>query len=115
MTSLRREAESESGLVTRLKKVNAKVLEWGFARVRSVLIATAIVSALAIGGALLLPRAFLPTFNEGSFVVGYQLEPGISLEASSQLASTAEKLLLQMPEVESVSRRTGPTSHPSRS
>jgi heavy-metal exporter, HME family len=100
-------ATSESGLATHLKKVNAKVLEWGFARVRGVLIATTAVSVLAICGALLLPRAFLPTFNEGSFVVGYQLEPGISLEASSQLAATAEKLLLQIPEVESVSRRTG--------
>lgn len=100
-------ATSESGLVTRLKRVNAKALEWGFARVRGVLVTAAIVSVLAIGGALLLPRAFLPTFNEGSFVVGYQLEPGISLEASSQLAATAEKLLLQISEVESVSRRTG--------
>jgi hypothetical protein len=35
-------AESESGLVTRLKKVNAKALEWGFARVRGVLVSTAI-------------------------------------------------------------------------
>ena len=100
-------AERESGLVTRLKQANAWILDWGFARVRGISIAAGIVSVLAIGGALLLPRAFLPTFNEGSFVVGFQLEPGISLEASSQLAATAEKLLLQIPQVESVSRRTG--------
>ncbi len=102
-----RHAERESGLVTRLKSANAWILEWGFDRVRGILIAAGVVSVLAIGGALLLPRAFLPTFNEGSFVVGFQLEPGISLEASSQLASTAEKLLLQIPQIESVSRRTG--------
>ena len=98
---------SESGLVTRLKQANAWILDWGFARARGVLIAAGFVSLLAIGAALLLPRAFLPTFSEGSFVVGFQLEPGISLEASSQLAATAEKLLLQIPQVESVSRRTG--------
>ncbi len=100
-------ADRESGLVTRLKHANAWLLDWGFARIRGVLIAAGVVSVLAIGGAFLLPRAFLPTFNEGSFVVGFQLEPGISLEASSQLAATAEKLLLQIPQVESVSRRTG--------
>ena len=100
-------ADRESGLVTRLKLANAWILDWGFARMRGVLIAAGVVSIIAIGGALLLPRAFLPTFNEGSFVVGFQLEPGISLEASNQLAATAEKLLLQIPQIESVSRRTG--------
>ena len=100
-------AERESGLVTRLKRANAKILNWGFARVRGILITAGLVGVLAIGGAVLLPRAFLPAFNEGSFVVGFQLEPGISLEASSRLAATAEKLLLQIPQIESVSRRTG--------
>ena len=100
-------ADRESGLVMRLKRANASILDWGFARTRGVLVAAGVVGVLAIGGALLLPRAFLPTFNEGSFVVGFQLEPGVSLEASSQLAATAEKLLLQIPQVESVSRRTG--------
>lgn len=100
-------AERESGLVTWLKRINAQALNWGFMRVQSVLITAAAISMLAIGCAFLLPRAFLPTFNEGSFVVGYQLDPGISLAASNQLAATAEKLLLQIPEIESVSRRTG--------
>ena len=100
-------AERESGLVTRLKRINRLALDWGFMRAQSVLITAAAIGVLAIGCAFLLPRAFLPTFNEGSFVVGYQLDPGISLAASNQLAATAEKLLLQIPEIESVSRRTG--------
>jgi heavy-metal exporter, HME family len=99
--------ERESGLVARLKYANAWLLNWGFARSRGILTIAGVVCVFAVCGALLLPRAFLPTFNEGSFVVGLQLEPGISLEASSQLAATAEKLLLQIPAVESVSRRTG--------
>ncbi|WP_425459757.1 efflux RND transporter permease subunit [Hankyongella ginsenosidimutans] len=49
----------------------------------------------------------MPTFNEGSFVVSLAFQPGISLEKSSSLGSTAEKLLLQIPGVASVSRRTG--------
>ena len=49
----------------------------------------------------------MPPFNEGSFVVNLLLEPGVSLEQSSKLAATAEQLLLTIPEVASVSRRTG--------
>jgi heavy-metal exporter, HME family len=102
-------AAGDSGIIIRLKRINEAILGWGFVHVRSVLAAAAAAAmgVLAIAGAFLMPRAFLPTFNEGSFVVGYQLEPGISLEASRALAATAERLLLQIPEVESVSRRTG--------
>lgn len=100
-------SEKESGLVRRLKAGNRRLLEWAFRHTRPMLGASVAVSLVAIGGALTLPRAFLPAFNEGSFVVNLLLEPGVSLEASSKLASTAEKLLLTVPEVASVSRRTG--------
>ena len=102
-----RRAEQESGLVRRLKDGNRRLLDWGFRNVRSILRASIAVSLLAVVGATLLPRAFLPPFNEGSFVVNLLLEPGVSLEQSSKLAATAEQLLLTIPEVASVSRRTG--------
>lgn len=50
---------------------------------------------------------FLPTFNEGTAVVGIAAAPGLSLEASDQLGRTAEELVLEVPEVRSVARRTG--------
>lgn len=102
-----RRGEKESGLVRRLKAGNRKLLDWGFRHVRPILGAGIAVSLLAIVGAATLPRAFLPAFNEGSFVVNLLLEPGVSLEQSSRLAATAEQLLLTVPEVASVSRRTG--------
>ena len=102
-----RQGESETGLVRRLKSVNRRLLEWGFGQTRPILGASIAVSLLAVAGAIMLPRAFLPPFNEGSFVVNLILEPGVSLAESSKLASAAEKLLLQIPEVASVSRRTG--------
>lgn len=102
-----RQAEKESRLVRRLKDGNRRLLDWGFRHARPVLGASVAVSLAAIAGATLLPRAFLPSFNEGSFVVNLLLEPGVSLEQSSKLAATAERLLLTIPEVASVSRRTG--------
>ena len=102
-----RRGEKETGLVRRLKAGNQRLLDWGFRNVRTILGASVIVSLAAILGAVTLPRAFLPAFNEGSFVVNLLLEPGVSLEQSSRLAASAEQLLLTIPEVASVSRRTG--------
>ncbi|OYY64442.1 efflux RND transporter permease subunit [Sphingomonas sp. 28-62-11] len=98
---------AESGLVRRLKNGNSRLLGWGFRYAKAILIAGGIATAIALFGAANLPKAFLPTFNEGSFVVSLAFQPGISLEQSSKLGSTAEKLLLQIPDVASVSRRTG--------
>jgi len=100
-------AERESELVRRLKAVNRRLLDWGFRHTRPILGASIALSLAAVAGAVSLPRAFLPPFNEGSFVVNLLLEPGISLEQSSKLGATAEQLLLTVPEVASVSRRTG--------
>jgi HME family heavy-metal exporter len=102
-----RRAEKESGLVRGLKAGNQRLLDWGFRHTRPIFAASVAVSIAAIVGAITLPRAFLPPFNEGSFVVNLLLEPGISLEESSKLGSIAEKLVLSVPEVASVSRRTG--------
>lgn len=65
----------------------------------AVLLATAVVPTL--------PRAFLPPFNEGTLVVTMTLDPGISLAESDRIGRAAEALLLQVPEVETVGRRTG--------
>src|SRR5262249_21973092 len=55
----------------------------------------------------LLPRAFLPPFNEGTILITLQYNPGISLAESGRLAAVAERLVLDIPEVKSVGRRTG--------
>jgi HME family heavy-metal exporter len=56
---------------------------------------------------VLLPRTFLPPFNEGTLVLALQYNPGISLAESHRLGLVAEKLLAGVPEVKSVGRRTG--------
>jgi HME family heavy-metal exporter len=57
--------------------------------------------------ATLLPRAFLPPFNEGSFTVNLLFNPGISLAESHRVGLIAERLILEVPEVAAVGRRTG--------
>ena len=57
--------------------------------------------------AAVLPRSFLPPFNEGTLVLSLQYNPGISLAESHRLGLLAERLLAKVPEVKSVGRRTG--------
>lgn len=54
-----------------------------------------------------LGRSFLPEFNEGSLVISAVGVPGMSLEESNKAGKMIETLLLEMPEVEVVTRRTG--------
>lgn len=69
------------------------------------LAAAAAIATLVIG--LSLPRAFLPGFNEGTLTLNLILQPGIALAESSRIGQRAEQLLLDIPEVIHVGRRTG--------
>ena len=101
------QAEHDSWLVVRLKRVNQSLLSWGFRHVRPVLVGASLAGLVAIGGALMLPRAFLPAFNESTLLVGLTLQPGVSLADSARMGAAAERLISGIPGVESVSRRTG--------
>ena len=52
-------------------------------------------------------RSFLPPFNEGSFTINISSLPGISLEESDKMGHRAEELLLSIPEIQTVARKTG--------
>jgi HME family heavy-metal exporter len=99
--------EHESWLVARLKSANQALLK-GVFRAPAPVIAAAVALTLGAGaGAVLLPRAFLPAFNESTYLVSVIFQPGISLEESARLGGEAERLLMQVDGVRSVSRRTG--------
>ena len=70
-----------------------------------------LLTALLMLGALMagwqLPRAFLPAFNEHTLTLNLLLQPGVSLDASNEIGRAAERLVLGVPEVASVGRRTG--------
>lgn len=97
----------DSPLVTRLKAWDTRLLAWSFRHARALLAAAAAAVALAAASVPFFPRAFLPAFNEGSVVVGMLFNPGTSLEESNRMGAVAEALLLEVPEVTQVGRRTG--------
>ena len=107
LPSLKRLDQRESWLVRTLKRANRALLEYAFERQRRLMAAAIIAVATAAGLAALLPRAFLPPFNEGTFTINMLLNPGISLAELDRVGRIAEKLILDVPEVKSVGRRTG--------
>lgn len=99
--------ESESATVRWLKQAYQRLLGWAFERRRLVLGWVAAAVVIAFYAASLMPRSFLPPFNEGTLVLSLQYNPGISLAESHRLGSLAEQLIAKVPEVKSVGRRTG--------
>ncbi len=99
--------EEESALVRLLKRGYRKALERALRRPR-LIAAIALAAVVSAGAAALsLPRAFLPPFNEGSLTINATFMPGVSLAESNRAGLIAERLLLQVPEVKGVGRRTG--------
>lgn len=97
----------ESALVVWLKKQDLKLLHFGLGHSQLV-IGAAVV--LVIGAALMVTRfgtEFLPPFNEGSFTVNLYAPAGTSLEESNKIGTVAEKLIMRVPDVQYVARRTG--------
>jgi Cu/Ag efflux pump CusA len=97
----------DSPLVKWLKQKDLKLLHWGLARPRMII---GVAVALIVTSLAVLPffgTSFLPPFNEGSFTINLSTPPGTSLEESNKIGTMAEELMLQVPEVNYVSRRTG--------
>ena len=82
-------------------------LAWALKKKKIVLGATAVILILAIGAFFTLGRSFLPSFNEGSFTINVNTMPGISLEESDSIGRRAEVILLSVPEINTVARKTG--------
>ena len=100
-------SEKESPLVRWLKRGDTKLLRWSFGN-GGLLLGVSAVAVLVAGiAATKLPRAFLPPFNEGTLTLGMTFTPGISLAESNRLGGIAEGLIMKVPEVKTVGRRTG--------
>ncbi|HEY3387197.1 MAG TPA: efflux RND transporter permease subunit [Saprospiraceae bacterium] len=97
----------DSPLVKWLKQKDTRMLRWGLERPRTIIGAAALMILLSISALPFFGTEFLPPFNEGSFTINLSTPPGTSLEESNKIGTMAEELMLQVPEVQYVSRRTG--------
>lgn len=97
----------DSFLLRWLKRLDEAVLRFTLRHARAVLavVAVLVVASMAMIGWM--GGEFLPAFNEGTLTIGVQTEPGTSLAESSRVARLVEALVLDVPEVVSLSRRTG--------
>lgn len=97
----------ESSIASFLKRYYRKSLEWCLKHKTIVISSTLLFFTITIIGFANLGRSFLPSFNEGSFTINISSLPGISLEESDNIGRRAEELLLSIPEVQTVARKTG--------
>ena len=100
-------AKRDPKLVVWLKKWYEKALVWTLGHRRPVLGSAIVLFIVAIGLFFSFGRTFLPPFNEGSLTISISTLPGISLEESDKIGLQAEQLLMQIPEIQTVARKTG--------
>lgn len=110
---LGRRADSDGGVpkdafvTVWLRRYYRRALEWTLGHRRPVVAGAAALFVVTIGIFFTLGHSFLPPFNEGSFTVNISSMPGISLEESDKIGRRAEELLLSVPEITTVARKTG--------
>lgn len=98
----------EEAFVARwLKKHYERWLVWALDHKRPVVTVTAALFVAAVGLFFTLGHSFLPKFNEGSFTINISSMPGISLEESDKIGRRAEEILMSIPEIQTVARKTG--------
>lgn len=99
--------DREAFMATWLKKHYHTALLWALANKKSVLGGSVALFIVAVCMFFTLGHSFLPSFNEGSFTINVSSMPGISLEESDKIGKRAEELLLSIPEIKTVARKTG--------
>lgn len=100
-------AGKEPALVRWLQKIYNVALEWVLRHKKLTLGSVAALFAVALALFCSFGSSFLPAFNEGSFTINVSTLPGVSLEESDNVGRRAEVLLLSVPEIKTVARKTG--------
>ncbi len=91
----------------KIVRVYARALHWCLAHKAVVIV---LLLPIGIGTFLLyqrIPTGFFPEFDEGGFILDYQLPAGTSLAEASAVSGQIETVLAKTPEVANWSRQTG--------
>lgn len=99
--------DKESWISSRLRNSYRHGLEWSMGHRKPVLIGVGILFIVSMCLFFTLGRSFLPSFNEGSFTINVSTLPGISLDESDRVGRMAEQMIMSVPEVKTVARKTG--------
>jgi CzcA family heavy metal efflux pump len=94
-------------LLRGLKWIDGHAVRFALRHPRPILVGVAVLGGLAVLSVLGMGGEFLPPFNEGTLTINVLAEPGTSLSESNRLGRRVEEMLLEVPEVQSVARRTG--------
>lgn len=100
-------AEREAAVARALKRVYRRALCLAIGHKRRVLLPTAVALVVALVLLATLGRNFLPPFNEGSLTINVSTLPGVSLSESDSIGRQVERLLMGVPEIQIVGRKTG--------
>jgi CzcA family heavy metal efflux pump len=90
-----------------LKWVDTRLLHFTLRHAYVVLSAVALLVTISVASIYWMGGEFMPDFNEGTLTIEASTPPAVSLEESNRIGTLIEKMLLEVPEVTHVSRRTG--------
>lgn len=102
-----RKSDKEPFVSRSLKKIYRRALDWALRHKRVVIGSSLALLAVSVLLLFNLGRSFLPPFNEGSLTINISTMPGISLEESDKMGQITEDILLGIPEIKTVARKTG--------
>ena len=106
-TGERRGRRREPGVTRWLHLRYERLLALALRHRRAVLSVTGVAFVAALVLMFTFGRSFLPPFNEGSLTINVSTLPGVSLAESDRIGRQAERLLLSVPEIKCVGRKTG--------
>jgi CzcA family heavy metal efflux pump len=101
------ERKADPFLLRWLKWIDTFALRFALRHSTAILVAVTILVVISVSSILWMGGEFLPKFNEGTLTIAAMCPPGVSLEESNRISDRVEKLLMAVPEVEHVARRTG--------